>query len=268
MATPPAQHSSRRRWEPLGGRWSFDTEESQKATPWLPRPRRRPASPAIPSSSGRGHFDFDALLQRHRPLCPVPAEVASRSPGSAPSSRTLRVTPTCSPGRPLRRGPDASAGVRARAPARVRTLRGRDLHRASVHLSRPADRRAEHRTAGPARRRRAVLDGAEHNTPLASVEGFVRQVIGWREYMRATYLIFGRRMRTCKRLEHTPPRRRLVGRDDRTRLPSTRVDGCSHGYAHHIERLMVLGNAMRCCASTPTRSTRGSWRCSSTPTTG
>ena len=48
--------------------------------------------------------------------------------------------------------------------------------------------------------------GAEgDDVPLASLEGFVRQVIGWREYMRATYLLWGRRMRSRNRLGHTRP---------------------------------------------------------------
>jgi deoxyribodipyrimidine photolyase-related protein len=86
----------------------------------------------------------------------------------------------------------------------------------------------------------------EHDTPTASVEGFIRQVIGWREYMRATYLIFGRRMRTQNALElgrPVPP----SWWDGSTGLgPVDTVIGrvLDTGYAHHIERLMVLGNAM------------------------
>jgi deoxyribodipyrimidine photolyase-related protein len=93
---------------------------------------------------------------------------------------------------------------------------------------------------------RALAYADEHDTPIASVEGFVRQVIGWREYMRATYLIFGRRLRTQNALELTRaipsswwdgttglgPVDTVIGRIEQT------------GYAHHIERLMVLGNAM------------------------
>ena len=93
---------------------------------------------------------------------------------------------------------------------------------------------------------RALAYADEHDTPIASVEGFVRQVIGWREYMRATYLIFGRRMRTQNALELSRP------------IPPSWWDGTTGlgpvdtvirrigqtAYAHHIERLMVLGNAM------------------------
>ncbi|RJN32161.1 cryptochrome/photolyase family protein [Nesterenkonia natronophila] len=92
----------------------------------------------------------------------------------------------------------------------------------------------------------AVLDGSDEHTPLASVEGFVRQVIGWREYMRATYRTRGRRMRSANQLEH----RNALGDgwwDATTGLEPvdmviSRV--IATGYAHHIERLMVLGNAM------------------------
>nr|WP_255316785.1 cryptochrome/photolyase family protein [Nesterenkonia sp. Act20] len=92
----------------------------------------------------------------------------------------------------------------------------------------------------------AVLDGAHEDTPLASVEGFLRQVIGWREYMRATYRVRGRALRTANRLGHD--NRLGEGWWDASTglapvdLVISRV--LATGYAHHIERLMVLGNAM------------------------
>ncbi|MGI8949274.1 MAG: cryptochrome/photolyase family protein [Ornithinimicrobium sp.] len=93
---------------------------------------------------------------------------------------------------------------------------------------------------------RALRAADEQDVGLASLEGFVRQVIGWREYMRATYHLWGGRMRTANRLQHT---RSLspgwwsgeTGLDP-VDLVIARV--LEHGYAHHIERLMVLGNAM------------------------
>ncbi|WP_154593643.1 cryptochrome/photolyase family protein [Arsenicicoccus cauae] len=92
-----------------------------------------------------------------------------------------------------------------------------------------------------------VLAAADdRDVPLASLEGFVRQIIGWREYIRATYHLYGRRIRTANTLRHTRPldegwwtaRTGLLPVD----LVVARV--LDTGYAHHIERLMVLGNAM------------------------
>jgi len=82
--------------------------------------------------------------------------------------------------------------------------------------------------------------------PIASLEGFVRQLIGWREYMRATYVAHGRRLRSRNRLAHD----RALGPGWWT--AQTGLFPVDHvlrrvlerGWAHHIERLMVLGNAM------------------------
>ena len=93
---------------------------------------------------------------------------------------------------------------------------------------------------------RALAVGESDAVPLPSLEGFVRQVIGWREYMRASYVTHGRRLRSGNRLGHTRPL--AEGWWDATTglepvdLVLRRV--LANGYAHHIERLMVLGNAM------------------------
>lgn len=91
-----------------------------------------------------------------------------------------------------------------------------------------------------------VSHAAAHDVPLASLEGFIRQIIGWREYMRATYHLYGRRMRTSNHLGFA---RTL---DEAWWTATTGLDPVdlvigrvlSTGYAHHIERLMVLGNAL------------------------
>jgi deoxyribodipyrimidine photolyase-related protein len=93
---------------------------------------------------------------------------------------------------------------------------------------------------------RALQHAEEHDVDLPSVEGFVRQVIGWREYMRASYVVHGRAMRTRNLLGLT---REL---DDSWWEGTTGLDPVDtvvrrvnrHGWCHHIERLMVLGNAM------------------------
>lgn len=90
-----------------------------------------------------------------------------------------------------------------------------------------------------------TLDRAD-DVPIASLEGFVRQVIGWREYMRATYVWFGRRLRSGNHLEHA---RALAPGWWTAETGLAPVDHCLErvldtGYAHHIERLMVFGNAL------------------------
>ncbi len=92
-----------------------------------------------------------------------------------------------------------------------------------------------------------ALEVAERNdVPLPSLEGFVRQIIGWREYMRATYVVHGRRMRSTNALEHARPLAEGWWTASTGLAPVDHVVGqvLEHGYAHHIERLMVLGNAM------------------------
>ncbi|MGB3828639.1 MAG: cryptochrome/photolyase family protein [Ornithinimicrobium sp.] len=98
---------------------------------------------------------------------------------------------------------------------------------------------------------RAVVDQAlqeaeAQDIGLPSLEGFIRQVIGWREYMRATYLLWGPRMRTSNQLEH---HRSLgpgwwTGQVGLSPVDHVLSSVLKTGYAHHIERLMVLGNAM------------------------
>jgi deoxyribodipyrimidine photolyase-related protein len=93
---------------------------------------------------------------------------------------------------------------------------------------------------------RALRHAEEHDVDLPSVEGFVRQVIGWREYMRASYVVHGRAMRTRNLLGLTRELDRswwegTTGLDPVDTVVR-RVN--RHGWAHHIERLMVLGNAM------------------------
>ncbi len=99
-----------------------------------------------------------------------------------------------------------------------------------------------------------TLDFAKQNeVPLNSLEGFVRQVIGWREFMRATYDAQGVQMRTTNHwgMKRSMPRSLY---DGTTGLPP--IDDCIQrirqtGYCHHIERLMVLGGFMFLCEIHP-----------------
>ncbi len=101
-----------------------------------------------------------------------------------------------------------------------------------------------------------VADAAlvyKDHVPLNSLEGFVRQVIGWREFVRLVYRTRGRQQRTRNYWEYTRP------------IPAAFYDGTTGiepvdhvirnvldtAYCHHIERLMILGNFLLLCDVAP-----------------
>lgn len=103
---------------------------------------------------------------------------------------------------------------------------------------------------------REVVDAAleyEDRVPLNSLEGFVRQVIGWREYIRGVYRVWGRRQRTTNFWEHD----RQIPRSFYDAATGIEPIDCvirrvrKTGYCHHIERLMILGNFMLLCEFHP-----------------
>ncbi len=91
------------------------------------------------------------------------------------------------------------------------------------------------------------------NVPLNSVEGFVRQIIGWREFMRVTYENLGVNMRNSNHWNHrhmlpTSFYNATTGIDP---VDETITRILQTGYCHHIERLMVLGGFMFLCEIDP-----------------
>ncbi len=103
---------------------------------------------------------------------------------------------------------------------------------------------------------RQVVDAAlaqSNHVPLNSLEGFVRQIIGWREFVRLVYLTHGRAQRT----------RNFWGFS--RVIPAAFYDATTgiepvdtvirrvlrSGYCHHIERLMILGNFLLLCDVAP-----------------
>jgi len=90
-----------------------------------------------------------------------------------------------------------------------------------------------------------VLQRAD-SVPLQSIEGFVRQVIGWREFVRGIYREFSEAQEQANFWSHE---RELTDAwyDGGTGLPP--LDDAirtarRYGWLHHIQRLMVLGNLM------------------------
>ena len=94
---------------------------------------------------------------------------------------------------------------------------------------------------------------ARRDIPLNSLEGLLRQIIGWREFMRATYDHLGTRMRNSNHWGHLRkiPTSFYDGTTGIDPLDDTIKRVLATGYCHHIERLMVLGGFMFLCEIDP-----------------
>ena len=101
---------------------------------------------------------------------------------------------------------------------------------------------------------KAIIYSQENNVPINSLEGFVRQIIGWREFISIIYEKYGVKMRTTN-----------FWNFENKKIPNSFYDGTTgvepvdnviknilkFGYCHHIERLMILGNFMLLCRIHP-----------------
>ncbi len=94
----------------------------------------------------------------------------------------------------------------------------------------------------------ADADGSVHDdlppVPLNAAEGFIRQVLGWREFMRHVYRETMPELAPANQLEQerAVPSAYWDGDTDMTCLSEAVGHVRAYGYAHHIERLMVLSN--------------------------
>ena len=91
----------------------------------------------------------------------------------------------------------------------------------------------------------AALEALDEGlAPLAAVEGFVRQILGWREYIRGFYWLHMPAYQDSNFLEAERPLPDFFWTADthmnclRQTIETTR----RHAYAHHIQRLMITGN--------------------------
>lgn len=93
----------------------------------------------------------------------------------------------------------------------------------------------------------------QHHPPVNSVEGFLRQIMGWREFIRALYILKGSEMRTQNfwGFNRKIPPSFWKGTTGIEPVDLTIRKVLKTGYCHHIERLMVLGNFMLLCEFDP-----------------
>ncbi len=89
--------------------------------------------------------------------------------------------------------------------------------------------------------------------PLASLEGFVRQVIGWREFIRGIYQNFSEKEDRTNFWNHRNRLSEMWYRGDSgiPPLDNAIAKVNRYGWCHHIERLMVLSNLMLLCGIAP-----------------
>jgi deoxyribodipyrimidine photolyase-related protein len=81
------------------------------------------------------------------------------------------------------------------------------------------------------------------HAPLAAVEGFIRQILGWREYVRGIYWLHmpGYLEKNALEAQQPLPKFYWTGETDMECLRQAIGQTLQHGYAHHIQRLMVTG---------------------------
>lgn len=218
--------------EPTGGRWSFDADNRRQ----LPRDVTPPRVPGI--SHDRHVTDVVAIVEREF--------------GDHPGTAAQFCWPT----------------TRARAQAWLDDFLASRLEQFGPYEDAMTTRSATvfHSLLSPllnlglltpAEVTAQVLERAAE-MPLASVEGFVRQVIGWREFVRGIYREHGERQQSANFWQHE---RELTDAwyDGTTGIPpldDTIRTAQSMGWTHHIPRLMVLGNLMTLCEIRPSSAHR------------
>jgi deoxyribodipyrimidine photolyase-related protein len=100
---------------------------------------------------------------------------------------------------------------------------------------------------------KAVKFSKQESIPLNSLEGFIRQIIGWREFIRGIYHYKGREEKKSNFWQHN---RRLTsdwyeGTTGIKPLDDVIKDCLKYGYTHHIPRLMIICNIMNLCRIHP-----------------
>lgn len=220
---------------PAGGKWTFDTENRRR----FPAKEPIPELPVIPGSP----FVAEArcYVARYFPDNPGTME-NPLFPGDSFYPVTFRDTRTWWEDFLTRRLPDFGPYEDAMV-AKAHVLHhGLLTPMLNVGLITPDELIHD-----------ALEYRAAHDTPLASLEGFIRQVMGWREFIRIVYEREGSFQRTRNYWgfhRKIPP---AFWNGTTGILPvDTVIRKVLHtGYCHHIERLMVLGNFMLLCEFDP-----------------
>lgn len=210
--------------EPLGGAWNFDAD-NRKAYPksgpgWVPPPAR-----FEPDETTR---EVLQLVERQ-----FPGHPGSLADFAWPVTREqgLQALSHFIDERLIGFGPYQDAMWSA-TPFGWHSLLSVALNLHLIHPREVIDAvEAAHRERGP------------QALPLASVEGFVRQVLGWREFIRGVYWQQMPGLREANHYGHLRPLPAWywTGQTHMACLRDAIGQTLRHGYAHHIQRLMLTG---------------------------
>ncbi|MDC3049931.1 cryptochrome/photolyase family protein [Candidatus Pelagibacter sp.] len=100
-----------------------------------------------------------------------------------------------------------------------------------------------------------ILDfHSKNKIRLNSLEGYIRQVIGWREFMRGIYQSYSKEMETRNFFKQNRKMKNswYEGTTGLPPLDYAIKNAVNYGWSHHIERLMILSNIMNLCEVKPT----------------
>ena len=94
----------------------------------------------------------------------------------------------------------------------------------------------------------------ESKVPINSLEGYIRQIIGWREFMRGIYQAYSFEMEKGNFFKQNRKMKKswYEGTTGLPPLDYAIKNALNHGWSHHIERLMILSNIMNLCEIKPT----------------
>jgi deoxyribodipyrimidine photolyase-related protein len=93
--------------------------------------------------------------------------------------------------------------------------------------------------------------------PINSLEGFIRQIIGWRNYVYTVYSLVGDKLKKSNFMKHKNKinskfyKKLWIGATNITPIDDIIHKIVEYAYAHHIERLMYLGNYLLLCMINP-----------------
>ena len=93
----------------------------------------------------------------------------------------------------------------------------------------------------------------ESKVRINSLEGYIRQIIGWREFMRGIYQNFEKQMENKNFFNHNKKMKMswYNGTTGLEPLDYSIKNALEYGWSHHIERLMILANIMNLCQINP-----------------